>query len=293
MKTKLIILIFMLVSTTAFSQKVDSTAFKQLQKEIRQLRIELQRQKTSFSKQLSEADRQIERLQTALKSESEKLASMAEGLGVSIADTRMDVAEKITFVNRRHNAFLRYGIAAVAALLLLTAIVFMLVQRKQKSDRRELIKQLEEQKISIEEQLVDEFSRQAEIMETLVETIKAQPVLNSTASILEHDHSLSLKLADEITLMERNISLMDSGTKGLKQLNRSIEKLKDNLASNGYEIPEMLGKPYDGGMKATIINSIQDDSLAPDEKVITRIIKPQVNYRGRMIQNAQIEVSVG
>jgi hypothetical protein len=107
------------------------------------------------------------------------------------------------------------------------------------------------------------------------------------------DHSLALKLADEITLMERNISLMDASTKGLKQLNRSIGKLKDNLAANGYEIPELLGKPYNDGMKAIITNTVQDETLEHGVELITKIIKPQVNYQDKMIQAAQIEVSVG
>ena len=35
---------------------------------------------------------------------------------------------------------------------------------------------------------------------------------------------------------------MDSKTKGLKQLQASVGKLKDNLSANGYEMPELLGK---------------------------------------------------
>jgi hypothetical protein len=36
-----------------------------------------------------------------------------------------------------------------------------------------------------------------------------------------------------------------------------------------------------------------DDAMAPGEQRITRIIKPQVNFNGQMIQAAEIEVSVG
>ena len=182
MKTKLIFLTFLLVSTTAFSQSIDSAAYRQLQKEIRQLRYELRTQKNLFSAQLSEANVQIDRLKTGLNNESEKLVSTTEGLGVSIADTRRDVNLKLTDVNQRHNSFLRYGIAAGALLVLLMAAIFILVQRKQKADRSELIKQLEQQKNAIEEQLIDEFSRQTEIMETLLETMKAQAALATTAS---------------------------------------------------------------------------------------------------------------
>jgi hypothetical protein len=107
------------------------------------------------------------------------------------------------------------------------------------------------------------------------------------------DHSLALKLADEITLMERNISHMAADTKGLKPLIRAIERLKDNLVSNGYELPDLLGKPYNEGMKVQVITSIPDENLEEGSAIITKVIKPQVNFKDKMVQMAQIEVSVG
>ena len=109
----------------------------------------------------------------------------------------------------------------------------------------------------------------------------------------EPDHSLALKVADELTLIERNISLMDASTKGLKQLSRSVDKIKDNLTANGYEIPILLGKPFNQGMKIVPVSTIPDESLDSGVEIISKVIKPQVNYNDKMIQPAQIEVSVG
>ena len=64
------------------------------------------------------------------------------------------------------------------------------------------------------------------------------------------------------------------------------------FSSNGYDIVEMLGQPYDEGLKASV-NFIPDEDLNKNEQIITKIIKPQVNYQGVMIQAAQIEVSQG
>ena len=52
----------------------------------------------------------------------------------------------------------------------------------------------------------------------------------------------------------------------------------------------MLGKPYQAGMKAAV-TFVTDDTLEPGQQIISRIIKPQVNYKQVMIQAAQIEVS--
>ena len=66
--------------------------------------------------------------------------------------------------------------------------------------------------------------------------------------------------------------------------------MKDNLKANGYELVDMLGKTYSDGMKVTA-NFVEDEELKEGEQIITSIIKPQINYRGVMIQSAQITVS--
>jgi hypothetical protein len=108
----------------------------------------------------------------------------------------------------------------------------------------------------------------------------------------EIDHSLALKVADEIVRIQKNTSRLDPKIKGLKQLVASVKRIQDNFSSNGYEIVEMLGQPYDEGMNASV-NFISDEDLNENEQIITKIIKPQVNYQGVMIQAAQIEVSQG
>ena len=108
----------------------------------------------------------------------------------------------------------------------------------------------------------------------------------------EEDHTLALKVADEIVRIQKNLSQMDEKTKGLKQLSASITRIQDNFASNGYEIVEMLGESYNEGMKVSA-NLIPDENLESGQQIITRIIKPQVNFNGVMIQSAQIEVSQG
>jgi len=114
----------------------------------------------------------------------------------------------------------------------------------------------------------------------------------SSAKADDVDHSLALKVADEIIRIQQNISNMDAETKGLKQLAASVKRIQANFEGNGYEIVDMLNKPYDAGMKVTA-NFKPDENLKPDEQIITRIIKPQVNFKGVMIQSAQIEVSQG
>ena len=110
------------------------------------------------------------------------------------------------------------------------------------------------------------------------------------AASVEINHSLALKVADEIVRIELNLSRMDSSVKGYKQLSKAVERIKNNFMANGYEIVDMLGKNYTSGIKAAV-TFVTDESLDDGVQIITKIIKPQINYHQQMIQAAEIEVS--
>lgn len=125
----------------------------------------------------------------------------------------------------------------------------------------------------------------------LIEVLSNQSIVSPTTTDNgEIDHSLTLKVADEITKIEMNLSRMDESIKGYKQLSKGVQRIKDNFRANDYEIVDMLGKPYQQGMKAAV-TFVTDENLEPGQQIISRIIKPQVNYKQKMIQAAQIEVS--
>ena len=106
------------------------------------------------------------------------------------------------------------------------------------------------------------------------------------------DHSFAKKVADEITRIEYNFSLMDQNIRGYRQLYSSAKKLKQTLNSIDYEIEDLLNKSYNFGMNLQA-NIVPSDELESGEMIITRVIKPQINYKGKMIQAAQVIVSQG
>lgn len=136
---------------------------------------------------------------------------------------------------------------------------------------------MQEESIKLDNKLIELFEKQ----------MPSIPNLTVSAQI---DHSLALKVADEIVRIEMNLSRMDSSIKGYKQLSKAIQRIKDNFNANGYEIVDMLGKAYNAGMKV-IANFVPDENLSLGLQIITGIIKPQINYNGQMIQAAQITVS--
>ena len=106
----------------------------------------------------------------------------------------------------------------------------------------------------------------------------------------EIDHSFAFRVADEIIRLQLNLSKMDESVKGYKQIKASVRKLEQSLNSNHYELEELLNLPYDNGMNLQA-SFVEDENLNENESIISRIIKPQINYKGRLVQAAQVEVS--
>ena len=111
---------------------------------------------------------------------------------------------------------------------------------------------------------------------------------NKTAG--EPDHSLVVKLADEIARIETNLSKMDKSVRGYKQLVQAKDRMINNVRANGYEIISLLGQEYNDGMQFQT-RFVPDESLPEGKRIITGMIKMQVNYNGKMIQPAEIVVS--
>lgn len=298
---RIIISFFILTSLNAYSQ-TEILNKEDLTKELQTLKISIQALQTENSKlktevgslkvELSNVNKNIDSLQIQTQVNNNTILQTKKELGVKIITSETNANHKISEVDKSLSKNSLYGIIGVLSAILLSGLLFWLLSKRQKVDKTEVVEQLQKTKISIEESLVKEFGKQTNLIESQLQLLTQQKT-SPTNTNAEPDHSLALKVASEINLIERNINLMDKGTKGLKQLERSVGKLKDNLSANGYEMPELLGKQYHQGMKVIVTSSITDENLEKGSEIITKVLMPQVNFNEIMIQTAQIEVSVG
>lgn len=138
---------------------------------------------------------------------------------------------------------------------------------------------MQEESIKLDNQLLTLVQKQFEVADTAKTGISNEP-----------DHSLVVKLADEIARIETNLSKMDKSVRGYKQLVQAKDRMINNVRANGYEIISLLGQDYNDGMQFQT-RFVPDDSLPEGKRVISGMIKMQVNYNGKMIQPAEIVVS--
>jgi predicted nucleic acid-binding Zn-ribbon protein len=180
-----------------------------------------------------------------------------------------------------------FCILAIVSIVLLFTILFGWLRNRLTLVKTELSEQIKNSSQAIREEIIKLDNQVFWSLDFQKKISKTEQ--NESENI---DHLLALKVADEIIRIQRYLHGMDPETKGLKQLEFAVERIQDNFTENGYEIVELLDKPYDQGMKVSA-KFKPDSTLKRGEQIITRIIKPQVNYNNVIIQEAQVEVSVG
>ena len=227
-----------------------------------------------------------------LKNQTSQLNNVTNDLSDELTNAKSDVSEifesstknanSIDNVNHALSQKQQYGLIFLTLFLILILTIYILLSKRQNRSAKAIAakqKQIFEKQIEDSQQLTNWLSDQS--FESL-----------GKSSGGEMDHSFAKRVADEIVRITTNLSRMDSTIKGFKQLSASVRKLEQSLNSNGYELESLLNKPYDNGMNLQA-NFVIDENLKEGESFITRVIKPQINYKGKLIQAAQVEVSQG
>lgn len=286
------------LSITAFSANNSETEKRvtQLQGEVQRLNSELNSVKSNvatLTRQVSGVKVKQDSTQANLKATKQEVESVKSDFSqktLALGDSIGSTNGKLVKTSKDMNSRSLLGLIGIVLALLSAAAIYYALKKKIKRGQsaiesiKEAQNKLNEESIKLDNQLVEIMNKQLDVHK---ETAKTAPSSSNANAI---DHSLALKVADEIVRIELNLSRMDSSVKGYKQLSKAVERIKNNFLAQGYEIVDMLGKPYNDGMKA-VASFVSDENLKEGEQIITGITKPQINYNGVMIQAAQITVS--
>lgn len=298
---KIITVLFLLFGLTCHAEVSDLELQKVNEKVVTLMqRVEnLTSENHSLKGDVSKLSSEVEILQLQLLSVEAKSDSIDNALmsGVAsnteLANTNHAAAtERIQVVetdsqNNIHKLTV-WGVWAIVALLVVAIIVYIVLHRgiSKSTDAistiRDAQNNLEEESVKLDTKLVELLDKQM-----LIEKQQSKATVSSPQSA---DHTLALKVADEITRIEKNLSRMDASVKGYKPLVKAIERIKDNFKANGYDIVTYLGQNYNEGMR---INPefVIDETIPEGTRVITSVSKPQVHYNGELIQKASVTIS--
>lgn len=276
---------------------------KQALEQINQIKAESLKQQKALISKITEQDEQHQlqiktlnddlkiletKLQDSIKAHTQTVEELNQ-LNKSTAETTATINDSIAT---------RTIIVLIGLLLALGLIAtsYLLLRKKQAKSTEDLssqvklaldnVRQTEENIVKSDIQLAD---RLHEVLIQLKEQAKVTPVVQQNN---EPDHSLPLKLADEIHRMRKRILALPEDTKGLKPLSKSLERLEDELSEQGYEIIDHTGMEFSENLSIQS-RFIPSDELEQGQSIISKVVTPQVNFNGVMIRMADVEVSVG
>jgi hypothetical protein len=310
---KIAIAVLLITSQSVFAQVTTD----ELKKEISPLLKKIENLESKTSKQgveisvlnskLSSANKQIDSLEFKTASNEMSIARAKTDLSNEITQTGVTSDGKITTVSKDLSKNSLYGIISVLLAILLSGVLFFLWKKRQDTDKSELINKLDISKVelnkeiestksslsSIEQKLFEEYNKQVAGIEQLFLSISELNKGKSPATITEQDHSLTLKVADEVTRINAFANTLDPTKQEAIALKSSVKRIIDNFKANKYEIVDLLGQKYDDRLNIIVVGESIDSNLNSGEEKITKIIKPLVKFNGEQIQAAQVEISIG
>ncbi|NMA73364.1 MAG: hypothetical protein GX963_04230 [Bacteroidales bacterium] len=297
---KAIYILLLFHSISLFSQDTIKTIdklekeMKFLAEETKTLKNEIQFQRTRITLLEKERKKQIEKndsLTEEIQKNQQTINTKTSEFDIKTRNMESSLNKNLSKLGDDVSKNKRYWILATATLLLLGIFMYALLRKRIRLTHTDVEAQIKNTKQTLDEEGLKLDNKLINLLETQLKLQQEELNSKSKENSEEIDHSLALKVADEIARMQKNLSRLDENTKGIKPLEKGIERIQANFAANGYEIISLLNEEFDERMNLDVINFILDDSLEEGKRIITKIIRPQVNYNGILIQRAQVEVS--
>lgn len=298
--TAFILLGFAVSTVSAENKSKDIESLKTEVSSLMNRQKHLESEVGTLSSKTSDAEKKISDLSSQnkeLQSVVDSLQGVSNALAAALRTNKKELSESIGKTNELAlstesvlSSRTLWGSCGLAILLLaIIATIFAFLKKIKLGttsivDVRRAQEALQAAQTKMQEESVKLDNQLLAIVQKQLDALSASKITG------EPDHSLVVKLADEIARIETNLSKMDKSVRGYKQLVQAKDRMINNVRANGYEIISLLGQEYNDGMQFQT-RFVPDESLPEGKRIITGMIKMQVNYNGKMIQPAEIVVS--
>lgn len=296
-KSLLIIQLVLFAGLNSFAQ--DDSKQIELEKQVRLLKTEIstlkQNQQSSNGK-ISDLSNTISAQSRSIDSLRKDISKVKEQMKQTSSDMKKDISDTNDNINYKEKALMSAintksvytGLIGLLALVL-SVVIFIKHRRRVIQSTLELnsidsqITSLKNEQHRLEENIIASNDK-------LISAIEKQDVVVKTEDeIKDQDHSLALAVANELTRIQQNLNFMDPTVKGVSQLKNRAKAIMTTLNSKQYDIPDLLGKVYNEGDNIIATMELNEDMKEGTNR-IKRVIKPQVSYKGKLIQAAEVFV---
>lgn len=254
--------------------------------EIKTLRIEnrnLNSEIVNLNLELSNSNKTIDSLRNQTQENINAISQTANELGIKIKETGDKNDGKITEVRKSLSKNSLFGIIAVLSAILLSGLLYWLLSKRQKTDKNQLSSIINNTKTELSQ---ESAKLDVQLIEVIEKQLKVADKLNETESTV--DHTFHKNSANELQRIANYANTLDPESQEAVALQGSLGRLRNYFNSSDYEIIDFTGKDYDERIPMKIKDTLFEETLAKGSEVITRTLKPQIKYKGKVIQEAEV-----
>tara|TARA_S200000501_G_C20853852_1_gene756914 strand:+ start:840 stop:1829 length:990 start_codon:yes stop_codon:yes gene_type:complete len=217
----------------------------------------------------------------------EKTNDYAENLSLGIENLNLEINKVKESSSKNKNNIIdvneelieseKIGLYIVMFSLLIILIVYVILSRKWNTETKKISKKQNE--------LFDQHLKDSQKLTDWL-------IANSEDKLKNKDkeHTFAIKCADQINRIKTTVYEMDSSSREYKLLDRSCRKLEEVLKNKGYIITKYRGEIYRSGMIMDVQIDPRSESADIEGKEIIRVLSPEVQYDGKVIQSANVIV---
>lgn len=296
-KSLLIIQLVLFAGLNSFAQ--DDSKQIELEKQVRLLKTEIstlkQNQQSSngkisdLSNTVSAQSRSIDSLRKDISNVNEQMKQTSSDMKKDISDTNDNFNYKEKAMMSAINTKSVYA-GLIGLLALVLSVVIFIIYRRRVNQSTLVLNNIDSQITSLKNEQHRLEENIIASNDKLISAIEKQAVVVKTQDeIKDQDHSLALAVANELTRIQQNLNFMDPTVKGVSQLKNRAKAIMTTLNSKQYDIPDLLGKVYNEGDNIIATMELNEDMKEGTNR-IKRVIRPQVSYKGKLIQAAEVFV---
>ena len=256
------------------TQKVNS-----LQSENSKLKSEI----GTLNSKLSNAYKSIDSLRTKTQDNSNAITQTANQLGIQIKETGDKNEGKITEVSQSLSKNSLLGIIGVLLAILLSGLLYWLLSKRQRTDKNQLSNIINSTKTELNQ---ESAKLDLQLLEVIEKQLKVADKLNATEPKI--DHTFHKNSANELQRIANYANTLDHESQEAVALQGSLGRLRNYFNSSDYEITDFTGKEYDERIPMKRKDTIFDESLPLNKEVISKTLKPQIKFKGQVIQEAEV-----
>jgi regulator of replication initiation timing len=285
-------LIFILLCVTDFAQTETLTKedldkelqhlkenIQTLQRENRNLKFEIR----NLNIKLSNANKSIDSLRILTQENSSAISQTANQLGIQITTTEQTANKRIDEVGQSLSTNSLYGVIGVLSAILLSGLFYWLLSKRQQTDKNQLSNMISNTKSD----LIQESAKlDLQLIDLIEKQLKVADKLNATEPTI--DHTFHKNSANELQRIANYVNTLAPESQEAIALKGSLGRLRNYFVASNYEITDFTGKDYDERIPMKVKETFFDETLAKGSEVISKTLKPQIKYKGEVIQQAEV-----